>query len=342
MDKTDQPIKALIKKIEQKQDLSIEESEQFIEQMIDESTTDSTIEEALLAYSQKEPVAQELIGFLKFLRSKKLNIKVDEDTVDNCGTGGSGMLRINTSTLASFVAAAGGVKMAKHGNKAASGRCGSFDVLEAAGVNIQLNPNQAQQAYDQLGLTYLYAPLFHPVMKRVAQARKKIETYTIFNILGPLSNPAQVKRQVIGVSQAKYVPLIIEALQYFEAQHVVLVRGDYGLDELTVTGASQIWDIKGKQVDEYSIHPKDFGVEPCKMAYIKGGDIEYNRRVFFSVLENKDREYRTEQVLFNAAAALYVAGKADSILKAYPIAQELLASKKAHKKFIEYRDFSNQ
>lgn len=335
-------LNSLIKKIEQKQDLAVEESEQFLDLLVSGSTDGASIEKAVFSYSEKEPTANELIGFMKSLRSKKLNITVDESTIDNCGTGGSGMLRINTSTLAAFIAAGAGVKIAKHGNKASSGRCGSFDVLEAAGVNIMLNAEQAQATYDELGLVFLYAPLFHPAMKKVAEARKKLAKPTIFNILGPLCNPANVKRQVIGVSELKYVPLILEALKYFEAEHVLLVRGDYGLDELTVTGASHIWELQNGQVKEYTLHPKDFGVEPCKMAYIKGGDVEYNRRVFFSVLENKDREYRTEQVLFNAAAAIYVAGKSDDILQAYNLAKETLNSKKAHQKFIEYRDYSNQ
>lgn len=331
----------MIKKVEQKQDLNIEESEQFLNLMIDDETPDEQVEEAVFAYSEKEPTSNELIGFLKSLRSKKLNIKVNEDTIDNCGTGGSGMLRINTSTLAAFVASAVGVKIAKHGNKASSGRCGSFDVLEAAGVNIMLDAQQAQQAYNKLGLIFLYAPLFHPAMRKVAMARKKLAKPTIFNILGPLSNPADVKRQVIGVSNTQYVPLILEALRYFSAEHVLIVRGDYGLDELTVTGETQIWELQNNGVKDYKIHPKDFGVEPCKMAYIKGGDIEYNRRVFFSVLENKDREYRTEQVLFNAAAAIYVAGKSPDIVQAYNSAKEAITSKAAHQKFIEYRNYSN-
>lgn len=334
-------LETLIKKIEQKQDLPVDEAGQFLVELVEEQTEESVVKKALLAYADKQPTANELIGFLKVMRTKSLNIKVEPDTIDNCGTGGSGMLRINTSTLAAFIAAAAGVKIAKHGNKASSGRCGSFDLLEVAGVNIQLNQKQAQKTYNDLGLVFLFAPLFHPGMAKVSQARKKIAQPTIFNILGPLCNPAQIKRQVIGVSKIEYVPLIIEALKYFQAEHILIVRGDYGLDEITVTGASQIWELKNGEVSEYKIHPLDFGIEPCKMAYIKGGDIEYNRRVFFSVLENKDREYRTEQVLFNAGAAIYVAGKSSSIVEGYHSAKEALTSKKAHQKFIEYRNYTN-
>lgn len=331
----------LINKIEHKQDLALEEAQQLMLAIMQGQIIEEEIERFLVSFTAKGETIEEMTGLVNAMRTKSLYIEGAENAVDNCGTGGSGLPRINTSTIAAFVIAAAGAKVAKHGNRASSGRCGSFDVLEAAGVKIDLQTEQVKQCLDKTNLAFLFAPIFHPAMKYVVPIRKKLGKPTVFNFLGPLTNPAQVKRQVLGISNAKVAPKMIEVLKNLGSEHVLLVNGDYNLDEISVTGPSHIWELKNGEISEYDIHPKDFGIQTCKLAYVKGGDSEYNRRVLMSVLENKDREFRTELVLLNAGAALYVAAKADSIHHGYELAKQALESKKALKKFEEYKELSN-
>jgi len=241
--------------------------------------------------------------------------------IDICGTGGSGLIRINTSTIASFILAELGVKVAKHGNKAATGRFGSFDLLEELGIDIEKSAEELENIFDKKGLAFIYARKFHPVMKHFAETRKAVGEPTIFNILGPLLNPANPQKQIIGTPFKNQMRMMAEACRLMGKEHVMIVRGSDGLDDVTMTGLTKVVEMKNGNISEYSITPKDFGLDECKFEKIAGGDNVKNIRVANKILSGEGFTERADLVYINCALALKLAGKADDLKEGYRLAK---------------------
>ena len=240
--------------------------------------------------------------------------------VDTCGTGGDRSGTFNISTASAIVAAAAGVPVAKHGNRAMSSRCGSADVLEALGVEINLGAEGVARCVRYAGIGFMFAPLFHPAMKHAAPVRRELGTRTVFNILGPLTNPARARRQVLGVAHASLAPKMAGALERLGAQHALVVHGHGGLDELTVTGPSVIYQVRAEQpMQQMEVRPEEFGFETAPLEAIAGGSAEENADMIRGVLAGEPGP-RRDVVLLNAAAALLVADVVDSLLEGIEVA----------------------
>ena len=216
----------------------------------------------------------EIVGLAKTMRAKAIPVNTDEPVVDTCGTGGDGSDTFNISTAAAFVAAGAGLKVAKHGNRAMSSQCGSADVLEALGVKIDLNAEQVQRCLQEVGIGFMFAPAFHPAMKYAAAPRREIGIRTVFNILGPLTNPAGAKAQVLGVADESLVEKLALVLQSLGCHHALVVHGEDGLDEITITGKTHVCELKDGHIESYTISPEDFGLSRASLDSLKGGSCQ--------------------------------------------------------------------
>ena len=265
---------------------------------------------------------EDIATFAEFMEAKMPHKLKMPGAIDICGTGGSGLPRINTSTIATFILAELGVPMAKHGNKAASGRFGSFDLLEELGIDIEKSAEELEKIFEKKGLAFIYARKFHPVMKHFAEARKAIGEPTIFNILGPLLNPANPQKQIIGTSFKDQMRMMAEACKLMGKEHVMIVRGSDGLDEVTMTGLTKVVEMKDGNISEYSITPKDFGVEECEFEKIAGGDAAKNIRVAKKILNGEGFTERADLVYINCALALKLVGKVDALKEGYRLSKD--------------------
>lgn len=297
--------------------------------------SDAQIGAYLFATAQRLPTTDELVGGALGLRAHFIPVQVSQlaPLVDTCGTGGSGLDTFNTSTAAAFVAAGAGAYVAKHGNRAVTSRSGSADVLEALGVSTTSTPEQVQQMMKTAHFGFMFAPLHHPATKRVAMIRRELGLRTIFNFLGPLSNPASVTRQVLGVSVEKMVPVMAEALQRLGTEHALIVCGEDGLDEITLTGSTFVTELKNNALTSYTISPEDFGLPSVKPAEITGNTPAVTAREIEAMLQNDTKNFRAScknLVALNAAAALYVAGIANFIQDGIPLAFEAIESGSAY------------
>ncbi|MBI2634205.1 anthranilate phosphoribosyltransferase [Candidatus Peregrinibacteria bacterium] len=275
----------------------------------------------------------DLKAFADFMTAKMITLDMP-DAIDICGTGGSGLARINTSTIAAFILAELGVGIAKHGNMAASGRFGSFDLLEKLDIDINKSPEQLENDYKLNGLAFIFARNFHPVMKYFAEARKQVGKPTIFNILGPLLNPAKVKKQIIGTGFRDQMELIAEACKLMGKEHVIIVCGDDGLDEITLTGKTKVVELHNGKLKKYFLEPEDFGIKKCSFKKIAGGSADFNVRIAKEIIEGKCTSRHADLVYVNCAMALRLAGKVDNLKEGYlqakngkNILEEIAASK---------------
>lgn len=294
---------------------------------------------ALLA--AKGESSDEITGMTKVMREFGIKVDVDMPLLDTCGTGGSGLPRLNVSTASAFVLAAAGVKIAKHGNRAAGGRCGSFDVLEALGARIELNAEHVKKSIEEIGLGFMFAPLFHPAMKNVGPVRKEIGIRTVFNILGPLTNPANAKHQVLGVSDESIAPKMIEVLKNLGSKKVLLVHGQDGLDEITVTAETKIWELDGGNIKEYEIFPEQFGMQRVEFSAIAGGNAQENADAIRKILNNEITDARLDIILLNVAAGFIAYEKVGNFEDGIKIARKIIESGKAGGKLDEYIRFAN-
>lgn len=275
---------------------------------------EETVAALFKALAEKGESVSEITGFAKVMREKSVKIPCDQEkTVDTCGTGGSGLPRFNTSTFVAFVLASLGVPVLKHGNRAASGRCGSFDVLAALGLPVEVPAKTVLEHFQKTNLGFLFAPLFHPAMKFVAPIRKKLGIRTIFNLLGPLSNPGLVKRQVIGVPSKKIAEKMIEVLKNLGHIHAFVVAGDDGLDEVTVTGKTFVYELKDGKITPFIFNPKEYGIRISSFQEIQGGTAEENAKLFLDLLDGRENGALKNLVIVNAAFGLMVAGFVQSI-----------------------------
>lgn len=320
-------------------ELSEEEMMGAMTEIMDGKVGDTQLAAFLTALQFKNVTVSEIVGAARVMRDKaeKVNAK---DSVDTCGTGGDGADTFNISTTVAFVVAGAGVRVAKHGNRAVSSKSGSADVLKYLGVNIDASLPTVERCIEEVGIGFLFAPLMHKAMKHAAAVRKELGFRTIFNLLGPLTNPANSQAQVLGVFDSKWVTPLAEVLRELGSRHALVVHGFDGLDEITLTGETQIAELKNGKVNNFSFDPKEFGYSLCSVADLKGAEPETNAEIMREIL-NGSSGPKTDIVVLNAAAAIYVGGKADSIEKGILVATNSIESGAALKKLEELCRVSN-
>ena len=303
-------IVAAIGKLIEQQDLTEEEAAQAMRQIMEGGATPAQIAAFLIALRIKGETIEEITGCARIMREKATHIRAPyPNMIDTCGTGGDGSQTFNISTTAAFVVAGAGVPVAKHGNRAMSSRCGSADLLQALGVAIELSPERAEACLAEVGITFLFAPLFHSAMKYALGPRREIGVRTIFNILGPLTNPAGAKQQILGVSRKELTEPLACVLGKLGSARAFVVHGADGLDEITTTGETHITALDAGKIASYTITPEQFGLRRTPLGACAGGDAQENAAITLAVLEGKQGPHR-DVVLLNAAAALTVAGAA--------------------------------
>jgi len=301
-------------------DLTEEEAAHAMEMIMSGEATPAQISAFLVALRMKGETVDELTGLARVMRDKALRVECSaESAVDTCGTGGDGLNTFNVSTAAAFVVAGAGVPVAKHGNRSVSSRCGSADVLEALGVQIEASPDQVARCIDEVGFGFMFAPAFHPAMRHAAPVRRELGVRTVFNLLGPLTNPAYAKRQVIGVPRPDLTQPIAEVLLRLGSVHAFVVHGQPGLDELSTVGPSTISEVREGTVRTYSIDAADLGIPRAKLADIAGGDAHHNAELLVEVLSGNPGPLR-DIVLLNAAAGLVVSGTAEDLTEGLHLA----------------------
>ena len=294
----------------------------------------------LLALRAKGETVDEIVGLAKTMRSFSEKVTVSGPLVDTCGTGGDRSGTVNLSTMAALVAAAAGARVAKHGNRAATSECGSADVLEALGVVIDLGPDGVAACIEEAGIGFCFAPVFHPAMKHAGPVRRELGVPTVFNFLGPLTNPAGATRQTVGVSDKSMAPKIAEALDRLGAEHAFVFRGDDGFDELTTTSTSRLWEIQGG-VKDRSFDPAEVGIERATTAELRGGSADVNAKVATRVLEGEAGAVR-DAVRLNAAVALVAADIAPDLNEGMARAAEAIDSGRAKQTLDRFRDISQR
>ncbi|HEY9280996.1 MAG TPA: anthranilate phosphoribosyltransferase [Eoetvoesiella sp.] len=289
----------------------------------------------------KKETIGEITAAAQVMREFALQVHTNDsdNLLDMCGTGGDGSNTFNISTAAMFVAAAAGVKIAKHGGRSASSSSGSADVVEALGININLSPEQITECINQTGIGFMFAPAHHGAMKNVAAVRKELGVKTIFNILGPLTNPANAANQLMGVFHADLVGIQVRALQRLGSKHVLIVHGKDGMDEASLGAATLVGELKNDTVREYEIHPEDFGMSMVSNRSLKVNNREESAKLIFEALENVAGPAR-DIVGFNAGLAIYAGNKAGSIQEGLKLAFETIASGAARAKLDEFRTFT--
>lgn len=306
-------------------DLQEEEAESLLEDIF-EGSTDAQIGALLIALRMKGESVSEIAGLARMMRrsSIRINPRVRGTLVDTCGTGGDASNTINISTAAAIVAASCGVPVAKHGNYAVSSKCGSANVLSELGVNISPLPEEVEGAIESLGFGFMLAPLFHPAMKRVGQIRKDLGMRTVFNVLGPLTNPAGARAQVMGVYDPRLCEKLAMVLKVLGSDRAMVVHGQ-GMDEITNTGETTVSELKGGEVKSYSIHPRDFGYATARPQDIEGGTPEENARKLVNVLKGEQSHAR-DIIAMNSGAAIYVSGRAASLQEGAGMAETAIDS----------------
>lgn len=327
-----------LEKLEARRDLEPEEAEAVIAELMDGALTPEEMSALLVAITAKGETAAELAGFARAMRARAVKVDAGPGLLDTCGTGGSGLTTHNTSTMVAFVTAAAGGRIAKHGNRASTGKCGSMDVLEALDVPIDLGPDAVATLIRELGVGFMLAPRHHPAMRHVAPVRKALGVRTTFNFVGPLSNPAGADHQLLGVSDRRRARPMAEALLALGTVRAMIVNGDDGLDEITLTGSTLVQRVEGGRVTEERIEPGALGLRPVPFAAIEGGDPDDNARAVIDVLGGRRTGAVRDHVALNAAAALVVLGLAEDLASGLARAFAILASGAALERLRRYRD----
>jgi len=331
-----------IKKVVEWQDLSCGEMESIMQEIMQGNATDAQIAALLTALRMKGETREEITGAATVMRLKAQRIQPvipeGEHLVDTCGTGGDSSGTFNISTTAAIVAAGAGVLVAKHGNRSVSSRSGSADLLETLGVRLDIAPAAVEKAIQQIGIGFLFAPALHPAMKNVIGPRREMGIRTIFNLLGPLTNPAGADVQVLGIFQEDLCPVMAEVLGELGSWRAWVVHGAGGMDELSISGPTVVSQWDGKRVETFQVTPGDFGLKEAGLDEITGGDPVRNAEITRDILSGVTGP-RRDVVVMNAAAAIFLAGKADSLLGAAELAQESIDSGRAAKvleKLVEF------
>lgn len=307
-------------------DLAPDEMEALIGAVMDGKLDHAQVAGLLVALRAKGESGTEVAAAARAMRSRALGVAAPAGAIDTCGTGGDGAETINISTASALVAAAGGVPVAKHGNRSVSSKCGSADVLEALGVRLDLDRHALTVLLEEVGIAFLFAQQLHPAMAAVVPVRRALGVRTVFNLLGPLTNPAGVRRQVLGVWGSEVQLLVAEALAELGAEYALVLHSDDGLDELSVTAPTKVIEIRdGAVVGSWKVDPVDLGIHADDPDSLRGGDADENARRLCAILDGKERSAASEAVALNAAAALMVGGKVDDFATGLRQAREILA-----------------
>ena len=320
-------------------DLTEDEAADTMREILSGEATPAQLGAFLIALRLKGETVDEIAGMARVMREHSLHVDVDGPLLDTCGTGGDDRGTFNVSTAAAFVAAGAGVRIAKHGNRAMTSGCGSADVLEALGAKIDLMPEQVAECINRTGFGFMFAQVFHPAMKHAAGPRREIGVRTIFNILGPLTNPAAAQHQLLGVARREIAPKMAAALQRLGGRHALVVHGNDGVDELSISGPSSVQEIRDGEITEYSISPQDAGLPIAAADAIRGGTPEQNAAVLAATLKGERGPMR-DVVLLNAAAALMAADAVRDLREGARVAQGSIDSGAAARRLAEWANFT--
>ena len=334
-------IEDAIQQLNAKEDLDFLSMKSTLEAIMSGGVEDRLIEDFLIALNKKGIQEIEITAAASVMREKSLTFNIGDGThIDTCGTGGTGMHTFNCSTASSFVAAAGGASVTKHGNRAISSKSGSADFLIAAGADISHDRDKLESIFNRVGFVFLFAPLHHESMKYVMPARQRIAQKTIFNLLGPHTNPCGAKRQVLGVYNKKLVPTFASVAKKLSMEHVLIVHGFDGLDEITITDSTYVAELKNKEIIEYEISPKDFGLSLAKISEVTAQSPEDSLLLVREAFAGEKSAVQ-DMIALNAGAALYLAGKADSISDGVELSFTLMNNGMAADKLAAYVRISN-
>ena len=334
-------IKEILEKLALKNDLTKEEMQSAVESIMTGKVDDNDIETFLITLNEKGVKEPEITAAAMVMKDKSLKFDIGDGThIDTCGTGGTGLHTFNCSTASSFVAAAGGASITKHGNKAISSKSGSADFLTEAGADISHNREKLVKVFDQIGFIFLFAPLHHQSMKYVMPARQRIGEKTIFNLLGPHTNPCGAKRQIIGVYDKSLLNTFSTVAKNLDMEHVMVVHGDDGLDEISISGPTNISEYKNYKIKEYTISPQDFGISISPFDEISAQSSEESLRMVREAFSG-ERSAVQDMIALNAGAGLYIARKVDSISDGIELAYTLMNNGKAADKLAAYVRVSN-
>ena len=306
-------IKSAIRQITSGHDMYGEDMETVMQSIMTGECTQAQIAGFLIGLQMKGETVDEISAAARVMRSLSARVEVNQAyLVDTCGTGGDGSNTFNISTTAAFVVAAAGARVAKHGNRSVSGQCGSSDVLEAAGIKFDLTPAQVARCINEIGIGFMFAPLHHNAMKYAAGPRKELGVRTIFNLLGPLTNPASAPNQVIGVFADAWVEIMANVLKQLGSRHVMIVHAENGMDEISISGNTHVAELKDGQVNSYTINPETFSIQSGDISQISVNSVEDSLSMMHAVLNNEEGPAKNI-VILNAGAAIYTAGVADSL-----------------------------
>ena len=334
-------VKDILFKVVERNDLTSEEAYYMIDKIMKGEIEPAQAGAYLTALRMKGETITEIAASAKAMRDNGTYLQGAEDAIDIVGTGGDKSSSINISSIASFIIAAAGVKVAKHGNRSVSSKCGAADVYEALGVNITTTPEQAKEIFDQIGMIFLFAQVYHKAMKNAGPIRKQLGYRTVFNILGPLTNPCHADKILLGSYSKELVPVIAEVAKEVGIKNALIVHGEDGLDEVTLTGKTYMAELRNGVVSEFVFDPKSYGFEYCELDELVGGDPFVNKEIALKILNNENSK-RRDAVVLNAGLAIYIATDGISIQKGIDIAKETLASGKALRKLEEYVVASNK
>jgi len=339
---TDMDIRTAIAALTDRRDLSETDMEAVVREIMGGNATAAQVGAFLVALKMKGERVVEIAGAARAMRRYATRVPTQREVVDTCGTGGDMRGTFNISTAATFIAAGAGLVIAKHGNRAMSGSVGGADVLEALGVRIELDPEQVAACLDEVGMGFLFAQRFHPAMRHVAGARREIGVRTVFNLLGPLTNPAGAKAQLLGVFAREWVEPLAHALQRLGSRRALVVHGDDGLDELSLTAPSLIAELRDGTVHTYRFDPDQVGLQRCTPGDLAGGDVAHNADIIRAVLAGRGTAAQADIAMLNAAAALYVGGAADDIAAGLLLARGSVEGGAASAKLEALIEFTNR
>ena len=336
-------LRSFLSMLLRREDLSRDEAAELLKALLDTEATDAQIAATLIALSAKGETVDELAGMVSVMRMLAVRVNTNHRTfIDTAGTGSSRAKTFNVSTAAAFVIAGAGLAVAKHGNRAASSKCGSADVLIALGVNVQALPQVTAQCLDECGICFMFPPLYHGATARVAGIRRQLGVQTVFNLLGPLSNPAAAPRQIVGVWRRDLVERLAQVLSVCGTERAWVVHGEDGLDEITITGRTTVAEAQNGTVRTFSVEPQDFGLTRGSLDSLRGGDAGANADVIREVLDGTRRDEARALVVANSAAALFVGGMASDLPTAARIAERSIDDGAAQKKLDQLIQSTNQ
>ena len=334
-------VSAYIDKIKTGESLRSDEAEQCLNTILEKDVPDKRIAELLVALSEKGESADEILGFSRALLAKSRPVPLPSNAIDSCGTGGSGLNRFNVSTTAAFVLFAGGVPVIKHGNKGSKRPNGSFDLLEKLDCKFDFEDDLLQKVFARTNVCFLFARTYHPVMKKVVTARQMADRRTIFNLSAPLCNPANPRYQILGTIDVEMGRKLAEVLRQLGRTRFLIVIGDPGIDEISISGPTHIFERVGNVTEEYKITPSEFGITEQDYSTIPGGDNHENAEIFLSLLKNRTPKSILDLVCLNAGAAFYCFGRTDSITEGFNLSKDLFARGLVQEKFLAYKRLSN-